>query len=137
MEHTLITGRLASGKTTKAVELFISNTNGLFFTQERTRDNLVSIFKIKKSYKKFIFDNYNNTDEIIKEIKNHNQSIEFIVIDYLQLFESFNIQKLLEFLENRNIKLILTSYIDRNGKIRFVGYNDSEIRKLFDNIIEM
>ena len=91
MQHTLILGRPSSGKTTKAIEIFQTYTNGLFFTQEQSEEYLIK--KIEIELKDFIFDDCNSSDKIIQKINMIIKKIDFIVVDYLQLFNDFNILK--------------------------------------------
>jgi len=132
MQHTLILGRPSSGKTTKAIEIFQTYTNGLFFTQEQSEEYLIK--KIEIELKDFIFDDCNSSDKIIQKINMIIKKIDFIVVDYLQLFNDFNIPKLIQFLDTRDIKLVLVSYIDKDNNIRSIYWYDG-FKDLFDKII--
>ena len=132
MQHTLILGRPASGKTTKAIEVFQANKDGLFFTQEQTKEDLIK--KVGIDFKEFVFDDCNSGVKIIQKINTITKKIDFIVVDYLQLFSDFDIPKLIQFLDTRDIKLVLISYIDKDNNIKSIYWNDG-FKDLFDKIV--
>jgi hypothetical protein len=126
-------GRPNSGKTAKAIDIFNTNPNGIFFTQNHPKEIIIP--KVNQEYQKYIYDNCKSTDEIIGKISNINSKINFIVLDYLQLFNAINIDEIIDLLDSKEIKLILVAHIDRQGEIRCSNNNIKDI--LFFHKINM
>jgi len=133
MKNTLILTRDEYVATDKAIELFKANKRGIFFSQKQTAEELVSV--IGKDFSTSIVTDYSSYDEVRYKIENTKTEVNFIVLDFIQLFKQGSLKQLMEFLNEKGIKLIAISWVHEEGQIRVIS--DENISVLFELIINV
>jgi len=135
MQHILIVGRVNLGKTAYAIEFFKKHKNGLFFSQNHSKKDLLEM--LNENFKDKIFDDCYSLNDICQKIKN--LDFDYIVVDYLQLFSSNGAKDLIEYLNKNGKFIVLVSQLlqsaDNKTEFDKSDFRESYLLKYFDNII--
>jgi len=132
MKNTLIVTRNEDVATDKAIELFRTNKGGIFFSRKKNTEDLVSI--MGKSFATSIVTDCSSYNEVRQKIENTTTEVQFIVLDFIQLFKQGSIAELMTFLNEKDIKLIAVAWVNKEGQIREIS--NENISGLFENIIK-
>ena len=141
LKITLIASRPGVGKSSLAYEILkkeSKNKKGFFISLENKKDNILKI--IGNEYNEIVFSDKLSMDDIINFIQNN--KMDFIIIDYLQLFLSpLSIKGLIYFINSvkkYNIHLYLITQITKKIPITEepkTWHLNSTLPKIADEII--
>ena len=134
----IVASRPGVGKSSLAYKIFQekfeNNQKGFFFSLEKDKEDIVKI--VGKKYEKYIFNDEYSFSDILSFIKD--KIINFLIIDYYQLFDKRGFNEFVEFIKNKNIEVYITSQLKRTISLNQepkIWHLDILLKNITDKVI--
>lgn len=156
MKNSLIASRPGVGKTYYAIEYYVQNIangkNGVFVSLELSdtelMDKILGVAGAKNitlhtgGIKHLYITSDANVDSIIRYIDSIDESLEYVILDYLQLLDKHSdYDKFFEYLKSKKLSLLMTTQILNSEEVEgqifaelLLRLREQEILQYFDEV---